>query len=192
MGVRREVIGVINARCHELKQQTAALRGLVPPQQLEALNEAVAVYDTAVDTGSEPLNVLLAEKRLLCKSKQIAFDCMADGHTLAFLRTSDLYALLGNILDNAVAAAEKEPDPARRYIRLEIARRRGLARMSAQAAGGAVGHNPVSILIPCHRVVGSDGSLTGYAGGIERKIKLLALEEAPVEAYFIPKKGTAL
>ena len=77
-------------------------------------------------------------------------------------------------------------------IAKEIARRRGLARMSAQAVGGAVGHNPVSILIPCHRVVGSDGSLTGYAGGIERKIKLLALEEAPVEAYFIPKKGTAL
>ena len=64
--------------------------------------------------------------------------------------------------------------------------------MSAQAAGGAVGRNPVSILIPCHRVVGSDGSLTGYAGGIDRKLKLLALEEAPVEAYFIPKKGTAL
>ena len=74
----------------------------------------------------------------------------------------------------------------------EIARRRGIPRMSAQAAGGAVGRNPVSILIPCHRVVGSNGSLTGYAGGIDRKIKLLALEEAPVEAYFIPKKGTAL
>lgn len=74
----------------------------------------------------------------------------------------------------------------------EIARRRGIPRMSAQAAGGAVGHNPVSILIPCHRVVGSNGSLTGYAGGIDRKIKLLALEKAPVEAYFIPKKGTAL
>ena len=74
----------------------------------------------------------------------------------------------------------------------EIARRRGIPRMSAQAAGGAVGRNPVSILIPCHRVVGSNGSLTGYAGGIDRKIKLLALEKAPVEAYFIPKKGTAL
>ena len=74
----------------------------------------------------------------------------------------------------------------------EIARRRGIPRMSAQAAGGAVGHNPVSILIPCHRVVGSNGSLTGYAGGIDRKIKLLALEKVPVESYFIPKKGTAL
>ena len=74
----------------------------------------------------------------------------------------------------------------------EIARRRGIPRMSAQAAGGAVGHNPVSILIPCHRVVGSNGSLTGYAGGIDRKIKLLALEKVPVESYFIPGKGTAL
>ena len=48
--------------------------------------------------------------------------------------------------------------------------------MSAQAVGGAVGHNPISILIPCHRVVGSDGSLTGYAGGIEKKAALLRLE----------------
>lgn len=127
LDVRREVIGVINARCHELKQQTAALRGLIPPQQLEALREAVAAYDTAVDTGSEPLNVLLSEKQLLCKSKQIAFDCMADGRALAFLGTSDLYALLGNILDNAVTAAERTPDPARRYIRLEVSRRGEMA-----------------------------------------------------------------
>lgn len=62
----------------------------------------------------------------------------------------------------------------------EIARRlsarRGGASVSAQAVGGAVGHNPVSIVVPCHRVVGSDGSLTGYAGGLERKAALLRLE----------------
>ena len=57
-----------------------------------------------------------------------------------------------------------------------IAGERGLPRMSAQAVGGAVGHNPVSIIIPCHRVIGSDGSLTGYAGGLERKRRLLELE----------------
>lgn len=57
-----------------------------------------------------------------------------------------------------------------------LAVRRNVARMSAQAVGSAVGHNPVSILIPCHRVIGSDGSLTGYAGGIEKKAALLALE----------------
>ena len=62
----------------------------------------------------------------------------------------------------------------------EIARRvaetQGLPSMSAQAVGGAVGHNPISLVIPCHRVVGTNGSLTGYAGGIDRKMKLLELE----------------
>ena len=57
-----------------------------------------------------------------------------------------------------------------------IAGERGLPRMSAQAVGGAVGHNPISIIIPCHRVIGSDGSPTGYAGGLERKRRLLELE----------------
>lgn len=64
--------------------------------------------------------------------------------------------------------------------------------MSAQAVGGAVGHNPISIIIPCHRVVGSGGSLTGYAGGISIKVKLLELEKAPMTGLYIPKKGTAL
>ncbi|MCM1309008.1 MAG: methylated-DNA--[protein]-cysteine S-methyltransferase [Butyrivibrio sp.] len=78
----------------------------------------------------------------------------------------------------------------------EIARRlaeqRGLAKMSAQAVGGAVGHNSVSIIIPCHRVVGADGNLTGYAGGIDKKVRLLKLEKADMSSFFIPKKGTAV
>ena len=60
----------------------------------------------------------------------------------------------------------------------QLAERNGGKRVSAQAVGGAVGHNPVSIIIPCHRVVGSDGSLTGYAGGIDKKMRLLTLENA--------------
>lgn len=64
--------------------------------------------------------------------------------------------------------------------------------MSAQAVGGAVGHNPISIIVPCHRVVALDGSLTGYAGGIDKKFKLLALEGARMDGFYIPKKGTAL
>ena len=73
-----------------------------------------------------------------------------------------------------------------------LAEKRGLAHMSAQAIGGAVGHNAVSILIPCHRVVGTGGSLTGYAGGLDRKIRLLELEKADMTRLYIPKKGTAL
>lgn len=61
-------------------------------------------------------------------------------------------------------------------IARQIARERGQAVMSAQAVGGAVGHNPVSIIVPCHRVIGADGSLTGYGGGIDRKISLLQIE----------------
>lgn len=64
--------------------------------------------------------------------------------------------------------------------------------MSSQAVGGAVGHNPISIIIPCHRVVGSDGSLTGYAAGVSTKIKLLQSEGADMSKLFVPKKGTAL
>ena len=77
-------------------------------------------------------------------------------------------------------------------IAQQLAGTAGISRMSAQAVGGAVGHNEISIIIPCHRVVGTSGSLTGYAGGIERKVKLLELERADMTHLFAPKKGTAL
>ena len=66
-------------------------------------------------------------------------------------------------------------------ITRKVADRLGLRSMSAQAVGGAVGHNPISIIIPCHRVVGANGSLTGYAGGIEKKLQLLTLEGVDVK-----------
>ena len=72
----------------------------------------------------------------------------------------------------------------------QIARQMGLSSMSAQAVGGAVGHNPISLLIPCHRVVGTNGSLTGYAGGIDKKIALLTLENADLSRLFVPKGST--
>lgn len=65
-------------------------------------------------------------------------------------------------------------------------------KVSAQAVGGAVGHNPVSIVIPCHRVVGTNGNLTGYAGGIDKKIALLKIEGTDMTNLFQPKKGTAI
>lgn len=70
-----------------------------------------------------------------------------------------------------------------------LAKQRGISRMSAQAVGGAVGHNPVSIIVPCHRVVGTNGNLTGYAGGIDKKISLLKLEKTDMSKIFIPKKN---
>lgn len=74
-------------------------------------------------------------------------------------------------------------------IAKRIAAERGFAHLSAQAVGGAVGRNPVSIIIPCHRVVGADGSLTGYAGGIDRKQKLLELEQNGKDGARFPENG---
>ena len=74
----------------------------------------------------------------------------------------------------------------------QLAAHNGLKRMSAQAVGGAVGHNPISIIVPCHRVVGAGGSLTGYAGGLAKKLALLKLEGIDTAKFTMPAKGTAL
>lgn len=73
-------------------------------------------------------------------------------------------------------------------IAKKIAEKRGLKKMSAQAVGRAVGWNPLCIMIPCHRVVGANGNLTGYGGGIENKIALLAHEKNDMTEYFMPKR----
>lgn len=77
-------------------------------------------------------------------------------------------------------------------IARELAREDGREAMSAQAVGGAVGHNPLSIIVPCHRVVGANGSLTGYAGGVARKVWLLEHEGVAMDGLFVPTRGTAL
>jgi len=69
-----------------------------------------------------------------------------------------------------------------------VARKLGKERMSAQAVGGAVGSNPIGIIIPCHRVIGENGNLTGYASGIPKKIKLLQIEGIDTSKFFVPKK----
>ena len=77
-------------------------------------------------------------------------------------------------------------------IAKRIAKKMNRKSMSAQAVGNAVGHNPISIIIPCHRVVGKNGSLTGYAGGIDKKIKLLKIENVNTNNFFIPKERKVL
>ncbi len=77
-------------------------------------------------------------------------------------------------------------------IAKKMADKVGKKSMSSQAVGGAVGHNPISIIIPCHRVVGSNGSLTGFSGGVHMKMRLLEMEGVDMSRLFIPKRGTAL
>lgn len=73
-----------------------------------------------------------------------------------------------------------------------IARDRKTERMSAQAVGGAVGWNPICLIIPCHRVVGANGNLTGYGGGLQNKIALLAHEKNDMTKFFMPKQNNAI
>lgn len=73
------------------------------------------------------------------------------------------------------------------WIAEEIARERGIEKMSAQAIGGAVSHNPISIIVPCHRVIGKGGNLTGYGGGLGLKIKLLKFENSYSDEFWLPK-----
>ena len=73
-------------------------------------------------------------------------------------------------------------------IARKIAEKRKVPRVSAQAVGGAVGHNPISIIVPCHRVIGANGNLTGYGGGLDKKIALLKLEKVDMKNFFAPKK----
>ena len=75
-------------------------------------------------------------------------------------------------------------------VAAEIARKRGIPSMSAQAVGGAAGSNKIAVIVPCHRLIGADGNLTGYSGGLERKIVLLALEGADLSRMYLPKKKT--
>ena len=75
-------------------------------------------------------------------------------------------------------------------IAKEIAKNKGIHKMSAQAVGGAVGWNPICIIIPCHRVVGKNGSLTGYGGGIRKKIMLLDFENVDMKDFILPLDGS--
>lgn len=74
----------------------------------------------------------------------------------------------------------------------EVAKERHMEKMSARAVGGAVGSNPVALIVPCHRVVGANGSFTGYGGGLKRKVKLLELEGVDVSKFTMPKKSRFL
>lgn len=73
-----------------------------------------------------------------------------------------------------------------------IAKQKGIEKMSSQAVGNAVGWNPICIIIPCHRVIGTNRSLTGYGGGIKNKIGLLEIEKNDISTFIIPKKGSKL
>lgn len=109
--ISKETIDLINHKCHDLKHQVHAIRAVKGEAEREAylkeIEDSVQIYDSIVHTGNEILDVILTEKSLFCKKYGIRISCVADGRLLSFMDPVDLYALLGNALDNAIEALKK-------------------------------------------------------------------------------------
>lgn len=117
----KENIDAINIKCHDLKHQIRHLRetGTVDPAYLDSLEESVNLYNSAVHTGNETLDVVLTDKRLHCVTHNIQFTCMADGAKMNFMEPMDIYSLFGNMLDNAIEYEMNLP-PVSRFIHFSV------------------------------------------------------------------------
>ena len=127
--VARQNVQMINKRCHELKVQIANLRKLspeaVPQERIEEAERAARLYDANCNTGNEVLDVVLTEKSLLCESRGIQLNAVANGSCLGFIEAGDLYALFANALDHAVESAVQTARPECRVIDLLVCVRQG-------------------------------------------------------------------
>ncbi len=119
----KENIDIINRKCHDLKHQINALRQADSKELDKYINEveeSILIYDNVVKTENEVLNTILSEKSLYCEKHQIKLTCIIDSSQLDFMSTLDIYALLGNALDNAIECVRKYPDKDKRVISLTI------------------------------------------------------------------------
>ncbi len=106
----KENIALINHKCHDLKHQIRAIRGASKEDMdkyLAEMEDSIRIYESIVKTGNEVLDTILTEKSLYCRERGITVSCVADGSQMEFINTVDLYAILGNALDNAIEAVEK-------------------------------------------------------------------------------------
>ena len=119
--ISKEIIDTINQKCHDMRHQIHAIgkNARIDPVALAEMEDAIGIYDALGQTGSKALDIILAEKALVCHDRGIEINCMADGEKLAFMRDTDIYSLFGNILENAIHAVQ-ELDPEQRTISLTI------------------------------------------------------------------------
>ena len=123
--IRKETIDLINIKCHDMKHKIRNIgdnRG-VDKETIDEMQKLISFYDAEISTGNKTIDIILTEKNLLCKEKNIDFTCIVDGKILKFLNDGDLYALLGNILDNAVEAVDIIKDKQKRCIDFVIEER---------------------------------------------------------------------
>ncbi|EET60987.1 putative sensor histidine kinase VirS [Marvinbryantia formatexigens DSM 14469] len=122
----KAVTEVINRKCHDLKYYLEGLKERMSREELQEISQAVDVYESGFHTGNGTLDVVLANKNLLCQSRQIEFTCIADGKILAFMEEQDIYALFGNLLDNSIEAVQKVSNPEKRVISMTVTEKNGL------------------------------------------------------------------
>lgn len=125
----RDRVDLINIKCHDIKKYIAQLRERpsdISERELGELESLVSVYDRSVKTGNEAIDVVLADKSLSCERAGVRLSCMLDGKLFSFMSSSDAYSLFGNLLDNAISAAEAVSDPEKRVISLTCRRSAGL------------------------------------------------------------------
>ncbi|OZG65274.1 ATP-binding protein [Bifidobacterium eulemuris] len=122
----KETIDLINIKTHDLKKQLTMLGGRISQEEIDELNGLVGIYDSAVRTGNEALDVLLANRSRICEQRGIRFERMIDGSRIGFMKPADIYALFGNALDNAMEAVSAIDDPDRRYIDMSVCEQKGM------------------------------------------------------------------
>lgn len=120
--IKKEEINLINIKCHDLKHQIAeyARGGGLDGETVAEIRQLISIYDATVNTGNKVLDIILTEKSLVCQSKDIKLTCMADCADLNFIGDGELYALFGNIFDNAIEAVSKVSDPEYRCISVNV------------------------------------------------------------------------
>lgn len=123
----RETINIINIKCHDLKYRISKISQIEDAghqkEYIESVKGALAIYDNIFQTGNEALDLVLTEKSLLCSEYNIKLSSMVDGSVLNFMNTTDVYALFGNLLDNAIECVMKETDEEKRIISLSVNRK---------------------------------------------------------------------
>lgn len=119
--ISKEIIDTVNRKCHDMRHQihTIGRSASLDPTALEEMEDAIRIYDALYQTGSKALDIILAEKALLCQNNGIVISCMADGAKLSFMNDTDIYSLFGNLLENAIHAVQ-ELEPERKHIGLII------------------------------------------------------------------------
>ena len=128
----KAVYDAINIKCHDIRHQIAAMGEAGYRKQLEEIGGLINIYDTAACSGNNALDVILSNKGLACLKKQITLNSIADGRQLSFMADEDVYALFGNILDNAIDAVERMRDPDRRLISLTVRQHAGCLIINAE------------------------------------------------------------